>query len=219
VRSDGLSKGQMRAVIAAIVAIHVAGGWGVMQVPAVREAVLDVAPIFVDFIAPPPTPDTPPPPPPVRQPKLPPPPAPLMTSKPSPAPAPFEAPPPPEVIPAPAPPAPPVVEAPPAPAPAPAPTAPIAISAEQVSYLYRSEPSYPPRSQELGESGTVILRVEIDANGLPRDITVNKSSGYTRLDNAAKIAVKRARFKPYLLNGRPVVAAALLPFEFNISER
>jgi len=62
-RRDGLTKGQLRAVIAAIAAIHVAGGWAVLQIPAVRNAVTEAVPIFVNFVpAPePPKPDLPPP--------------------------------------------------------------------------------------------------------------------------------------------------------------
>lgn len=113
-RRDGLTKGQLRAVIAAIAAIHVGGGWALLQIPAVRDAVTEAVPIFVNFVpAPePPKPDLPPPPPPPPRPTpRPPAPAPIVAAPPSPAPAPFTVPPPPPVPePAPAPPAP--IEAP-----------------------------------------------------------------------------------------------------------
>lgn len=217
---DGLSKAQLRGVVLAIAALHVGAGWGLLQIPAVREAVADAAPIFVDYIAPPPPPVAapvpPPPAPPVQ--RTPPPPAPLLTSKPSPAPAPFVAPPPPEVIPAPAPPAPAVVEAPPAPpappAPAPAPAAPVRV--EQVTYLFKPTLEYPARAQQLGETGRVVVRVIVDVNGLPRSVTIEKSSGYSRLNQAALAATRNARFKPHTVNGHPVEVESLIPFDFTL---
>ena len=217
---DGLSKAQLRGVVLAIAALHVGAGWSLLQIPAVREAVVNAAPIFVDYIAPPPPPvaapvPPPPPAPPVQ--RTPPPPAPLLTSKPSPAPAPFVAPPPPEVIPAPAPPAPAVAEAPPAPAAPPAPPAPAApVRVEQVTYLFKPVLEYPARAQQLGETGRVVVRVIVDVNGLPRSVTVEKSSGYSRLNQAALAATRNARFKPHTVNGHPVEVESLIPFDFTL---
>src|SRR6187402_3376650 len=120
---DRLTPLQRRAMVGAIVAAHVAAIWALLQVREVRDAVADVAPIFVSLVAPatPPriTPPPPPPPPtpPVRRPIAPEPR--LITTAPAPAPAPFVAPPPPEPVPPE--PAPVAVAAPVAPPPAPAP--------------------------------------------------------------------------------------------------
>ena len=65
---DGLTPTQRRVMIAAIVAAHAAGAWGLMQISAVREAVLEAAPMFVDLIAPPAPPAPPVPPPPKPEP-------------------------------------------------------------------------------------------------------------------------------------------------------
>jgi hypothetical protein len=46
--SDALTPAQRRLMVAAIVAAHAAGAWGLMQIGAVREAVLEAAPMFVD---------------------------------------------------------------------------------------------------------------------------------------------------------------------------
>ena len=54
--ADGLSKVQYRGVVCAIALAHIGAIWGVLQVPAVREAVVEAAPIFVDLLAPPPPP-------------------------------------------------------------------------------------------------------------------------------------------------------------------
>ncbi len=215
-----VSAGQRRAVIVAIAALHGLAGWAALQVPAVRTALEQAAPMFVDLIAPPaPQPPVPPPPPPPRPiPKTPPPPAPLITAAPSPAPAVFVAPPPPEV---PVPPAPPiaVVEAPPAPpAPPPPPAPPREIPASMVEYVVLPAIEYPRLSIRANERGTVIVRVLVDATGMPRDVQVGKSSGFPRLDDAAVAGVRKARFKPPTENGKPISGWASIPIPFELEK-
>jgi protein TonB len=219
-RNDGLTKGQLRAVIVAIAAIHVGGGWGLMQIPAVREAVLEAAPVFVNFIpAPePPKPEVPPPPPPPPRPvpKTPAPPAALVTTRPAPAPAPFVAPPPPpEPAPAPPPLAPEVPPAPPAPAP---PS--VAIELPKSAARYRIEPKlrFPPISNRLREYGTTLLSVHIAADGTPDDVRVKKSSGFARLDAEAIRATREARFYPPEIDGKSVTGWVTVPAQFTAPE-
>jgi periplasmic protein TonB len=215
-----VSPGQRRAVIVAIAALHGLAGWAALQVPAVRQALQEAAPMFVDLIAPPaPKPPEPPPPePPKPTPKTPPPPAPLVTAPPSPAPAPFVAPPPPEV---PAPPAPPVVvvEAPPAPpAPPPPPAPPREIPASAIEYLVSPPIDYPRLSKRLNEAGTTIVRVFIDEAGVPRMVQVASSSGFARLDEAAVAGLQRFRFKPMTENGKPLSGWARIPIPFELEK-
>jgi protein TonB len=131
--------------------------------------------------------------------------------------------------PAPAAPAPPV---PPAPASAPAsassapaaapvsaapavPAAPKTITSG-VQYLQPPRPDYPPLSRRLGEQGRAVLRVLINAQGQAERIELQHSSGSARLDEAARQAVLRAVFQPYLENGRPVPVFALIPISFQL---
>ncbi len=224
-RDDGLSPLQRNAMVAAIVALHGAAAWGLMQVPAVRQAVVEAAPLFVQIIAPPkppepvPPPPPPPPPPPKPLPKKPPPPKRVIAAPPPPvpAPAPFVAPPPRPVE---LPPEPPVVLAPPAPpapptSPAPPPP-PKMIPASAVQYLDPPQISYPRQSRRLGEEGQVMVRVYIDEAGLPRQVHVEQSSGHSRLDEAAVAGVRLARFKPYTENGQPVGGWARIPVPFEL---
>jgi len=60
--ADGLSPNQRRMMVVAILAAHVSGVWGLLQVQQVRDAVREAAPMFVDLIAPPAPPAPPPPP-------------------------------------------------------------------------------------------------------------------------------------------------------------
>jgi protein TonB len=213
---DALTPTQRRTLLAAIVALHVAGAWGLMQVSAVREAVLEVAPMFVDLIAPvaPPTPPAPPPPPKVQPLQKKPLAAPLIAASPTPVPSPFTVPVPPteQPVDTPSPAAPLAAEAPPAP---PAPVAPPKlIPASAVEYLVPPMLVYPRLSERAGERGRVMVRVFIDTGGLPQNVEVSASSGYARLDEAAVAAVRKARFKPYTENGRPASGWAVVPANF-----
>jgi protein TonB len=235
--ADGLSAPQRRLMVAGILAAHVAGIWGLMQVSAVRDAMRETVPMFVDLIAPEPTPPAPPPPPlpppptplppapvppPPRPIKKPPPPRPAIKAAPRPAPAQFVvplAPPPEPVVEAPAPVAPipaPVAPPPPAPPP-PAPSPPPKeIPASAVHYLEPPVLEYPRLSLRHGESGRVLVRVYIDTAGLPRNVQVSTSSGFARLDDAAVVAVRKARFKPYTENGQAIAGWALIPLKFEL---
>jgi len=210
-------------MVGVIVAAHLALVYGLLQVREVRDAAREVAPMFVDLIAPP-APLVPPAPPPPHTPhtpqpiqKKPPPPAAVIAAAPSPAPAAFvvPTPPPPETIPAQ--PAPEIV-AHAAPAPPAPPAAPKIIPASAVQYLDPPVPEYPRLSKRNGESGRVMVRVYIDIAGLPHDVQVSSSSGHPRLDAAATIAVQRARFKPYTENGQAVAGWTTVPINFELEK-
>jgi protein TonB len=62
----------------------------------------------------------------------------------------------------------------------------------------------------------VILSVRVGADGRPESVTVSRSSGFPRLDNAAVEAVRRWRFKPAMLNGSPVSSTATVPHRFEL---
>ena len=108
-----------------------------------------------------------------------------------------------------------VAEQPPAPAPAAA--APRVVT--DVAYIEAPQPRYPPESRRSGEEGLVVLRVLINEIGSVARIDIERSSGHTRLDDAACQAVKRARFRPYVENGVPRMALATIPIEFNWKSR
>jgi protein TonB len=214
-RADGLSPLQRRAMVAAILAAHVAVVYGLLQVRELREAAHEVAPMFVDLIAPP-APPVPLPRPSQAVQKNPPPPAPVIAAAPSPEPAAFVVPAPPPIEPVQAAAAPVPIQVPPAP-PAPAP-APKIIPASVVQYLEPPAPEYPRLSRRNGESGRVMVRVFIDTAGLPRNVQVSSSSGFVRLDDAAVAAVQKARFRPYTENGQPTAAWTNVPINFELEK-
>jgi protein TonB len=201
-----------RSVMLGMLGAHVLAAWALLQLEPVRHAMSEIAPIFVDWVAPPPeVPPAPPPPPrpmpkPMRSP-------PLTVASPAPVPVPFEAPP----APVEPPPAPVVVQAaapaaPPAPPPAPPPT--IAITA--VEYLTPPVLSYPALSRRAQEQGQVSVRVLVDARGLPMQMVITRSSGFARLDDAALATVRATRFKPYTENGVALPFWVQMPLVFEL---
>jgi protein TonB len=88
-----------------------------------------------------------------------------------------------------------------------------------VAYLEPPRPAYPAESRRSGEQGLVVLRVLIDEAGHVARVEVQRSSGFARLDDAARKAVERAHFRPYVENGVPRQALAVVPIEFTWKSR
>jgi periplasmic protein TonB len=231
----GLSRQTWLVLLLGVLALHVAGLWALWQLRVVREVVAVVAPTWVSWVAmpdvatPPPV-EPPPPAPALPRPAARTPPRVPVLSAPETSPVEFkvavpEAPPPPAEVPVvtPAPAAAPLPLASPAlpvaaaaPAPSPPSPPPQVIPASAVQYLQAPSLVYPRLSRRLGESGTVKLRVWIDAAGLPGTVQVHQSSGHARLDEAALAAVRQARFKPYTLHGQPTAGWAFIPLSFDL---
>jgi periplasmic protein TonB len=85
---------------------------------------------------------------------------------------------------------------------------------EEIDYVRAPAPVYPRESTRKRERGTVLLRVMVDALGHPAQIQVERSSGFDRLDNAARDAVAKALFRPHEVNGVAQPAQVLIPIEF-----
>lgn len=86
-----------------------------------------------------------------------------------------------------------------------------------VEYVREPSPRYPPQSRRLREQGLVVLRVVIDERGEASSIEIETSSGHARLDDAARAAVLRAAFRPYVEDGEPRRALVLIPIEFALN--
>lgn len=220
---DPLTSPRAIVIAGAIVVLHIAALVGLSQLRnAPEKATIEPTTFTATIIplTPAPTPPQPAPPKPQPEPPkprvTPPPPKPrvqprnAITQKAEPvAPAPQPAPVEPVQNAAPTPPAP------PAPTPAPAPSGPIeglAVKCEEPRVVY------PTQSRRVGEEGTVTLRLVIDTRGVVASANVIKSSGFSRLDQAARTAALAMRCAPPMQNGRAVEAAATKPFNFNLND-
>lgn len=117
-----------------------------------------------------------------------------------------------------------VPEQPPAPPANPAPVAPPAPAVEPFSearfdadYLSNPKPPYPTASRRLGESGTVYLRVQVDADGHALKVELKKSCGFPRLDQSAQETVAAWRFVPARRGQAAVTSWVVVPIVFSLS--
>lgn len=86
------------------------------------------------------------------------------------------------------------------------------------AYLDNPRPAYPLLSRRMGEQGRVVLQVQVDAQGKPGEVRIHRSSGSTRLDNAAHEAVQRWRFVPARLGNETIAASVLVPIDFSLKD-
>jgi periplasmic protein TonB len=84
----------------------------------------------------------------------------------------------------------------------------------EIDYVRAPAPVYPNESRRKRERGTVLLRVLVDTQGRPAQIDIERSSGYDRLDGAAREAVQKALFRPHEIDGIARPAQVLIPIEF-----
>lgn len=105
-------------------------------------------------------------------------------------------------------------------APAPAPAAATAARPKivtGVAYINAPRPVYPALDARMGNEGTVTLRVLINDRGNADKVEIQKSSGSSRMDEAARAAVLRAKFRPYLEDGKAIPVYAIVPINFTLS--
>lgn len=196
--------------IAAILAIHALAIGALIQVRQhVRRA--EEAKLTVVNLTPPPPPAAQAPPPPPSRPEVvapppivqtPVPPVQIQTS-PEPVPAPTPVP---VTVAVPGPPAP--VTAPPAP--------PSMVQGGDLGtqMVAGKPPRYPIDSRRKHEQGTVVLTITLAVDGGVESIAVSQSSGFARLDNAARDAVKGWRWKPTIRGGQPVRVRGVVEIPF-----
>jgi len=75
-------------------------------------------------------------------------------------------------------------------------------------------PRYPGAALRRGESGTVLVRVEVDTAGMPAGVALVQRSGSRDLDRAAMEAVRGWRFQPAQRNGQAIPASLVIPIDF-----
>jgi protein TonB len=66
---------------------------------------------------------------------------------------------------------------------------------------------YPPISRRLGEQGKVLLKFTVNADGSVSNVTVAKSSGYSRLDQAAVRCASHWDYHPATQGGKPIAVS------------
>lgn len=80
--------------------------------------------------------------------------------------------------------------------------------------VQKTNPIYPPMARNLRQTGVVRMEVTVDEDG--KVASVQNLSGPALLQGAAKDAVRKWKFKPFVRDGQPVKATGFLSFNFNL---
>lgn len=84
-----------------------------------------------------------------------------------------------------------------------------------IAYATRQQaPIYPATARQMRTTGIVRVDVIVDENGDVSDVT--RSAGPTLLQNAAREAVRKWKFRPFMREGRPVRVAGFVNFNFTL---
>ena len=95
-------------------------------------------------------------------------------------------------------------------------TGPVKVSSGTVAgmIISRPEPVYPAIAKAAHVQGAVILHAIISKEGTIENLSVISGNGM--LVNAARDAVQRWRYRPYLLNGEPVEVVTTITVAFRL---
>ena len=78
----------------------------------------------------------------------------------------------------------------------------------------QTQPVYPVAARNMRTTGVVQVKVTVDEEGNVAE--VENATGPTLLQSAAKDAIKRWRFKPFIKDGQPVKAIGFVSFNFSL---
>lgn len=91
------------------------------------------------------------------------------------------------------------------------------VAGVRLEYARAPAPGYPIDAKRKNEQGLVLLKILVDVDGRPLEVTIEKSSGHRRLDDAARRHVlKYWMFRPAMKDGRAVQAIGIVPIDFNL---
>ena len=92
----------------------------------------------------------------------------------------------------------------------------VAQADQDARLVERKALDYPLESLRKGETGSVTIRVRIDAGGEPVAADIEQSSGFRNLDRAARKAVMRWKYAPKIEHGNALESEILVPVDFKI---
>ncbi|MEL7630677.1 energy transducer TonB [Pectobacterium aroidearum] len=95
--------------------------------------------------------------------------------------------------------------------------APLTPPLANADYLHNPAPSYPDVAISRGYEGTVLLNVQVRADGKVQTIRIHQSSGYPSLDEAARDTVLRWSFVPARRGNQPVSGWVVVPVDFSLN--
>ena len=91
-------------------------------------------------------------------------------------------------------------------------TEPIDVGSLVAYATKQSPPVYPPQAKTMRATG--LVKVEVTVNEAGDVAEIQKTSGPPMLQNAAKDAIRKWKFKPFVRDGQPVKANGFVSFNF-----
>src|SRR5215472_3483487 len=85
------------------------------------------------------------------------------------------------------------------------------------SFKNRVSPVYPEAARAKHETGAVVLKVLVGANGKPKQFMLFKSSGHKDLDDAVMAAAKASTYNPATRGSTPTVGFYDVTYRFTLS--
>ena len=105
--------------------------------------------------------------------------------------------------------------APPSPLPVQSNPAPVSTPAV-ISASSCEKPEYPSASKRLEEEGTVQLKFLVGVDGKVIESAIEKSSGFRRLDEAARAGLSKCQFRPGTVDGKPQQSWASMKYTWRL---
>ncbi len=97
------------------------------------------------------------------------------------------------------------------------PANPAPVAGVRLQYASATPPPYPRRELADRIEGQVLLRVLVDVDGKPLEVSIERSSGNRELDRAAQQHILRHwTFHPAMKDGRAVQTIGLVPIDFKL---
>ena len=96
------------------------------------------------------------------------------------------------------------------------PEAPVRVPATLQASGTCRKPEYPALSRRREEQGVVLLKFLIGSDGGVLESQIGQSSGYTRLDEAARAGLSKCQFKPGTVDGKPEPSWASIRYNWQL---
>ncbi len=82
----------------------------------------------------------------------------------------------------------------------------VLLAREPARRVYHPKPEYPRLSSRFGEEGSVLCLLHVSVSGAVTLVEIEESSGFERLDDAARETLATWRFRPAMLGDEPVAS-------------
>lgn len=84
----------------------------------------------------------------------------------------------------------------------------------KIGSINNPHPPYPMLARKKGWQGSLTLKVFVNKLGFVEEVEINKSSGYSILDNTSKKIIKEWKFEPAVRNGVRTNDKLFIPIRF-----